>query len=107
MNNMPTLIDRDVYQDNDPNAAHRPHTMSVLTVLMVTSVVFSYLIAYALPQTLLSAGMIEPWPAYNDPRARWMATAMFVILGSFVSIWGLFRVLGAASFRRIDAMGQD
>jgi hypothetical protein len=104
---MPTLIDRDMYQDNDPDAGHRPHTVSVLTVLMVTSVVFSYLIAYALPQTMLAAGMIEPWSPYNDPRARWMATAMFVILGSFVSIWGFVRMLSVFQFRRIDAMGQD
>jgi hypothetical protein len=104
---MPTLIDRDMYQENDPEAGRRPHTMSVLTVLMVTAVVFSYLIAYALPQALLAADVIEPWAAYNDPRARWMATAMFVLLGSFVSLWALFRMLGAFQFRRIDTMGQD
>ena len=107
MKTMPTLIDRDLYPETDTDNRRRPHTVSVLTVLMVTSVVFSYLIAYALPQAMLSAGIIEPWGPYNDPRARWMATAMFLILGTFVSIWGLFRMLSVIQFRRIDAMGQD
>ena len=32
---------------------------------------------------------------------------MFVLLASFVGLWGFFRLLARSQFRRIDAMGQD
>ena len=106
---MPTLIDRELYpqESSDAEYGHRPKTFSVLIVLMVTAVVLSYLAAYALPHALVMADVLEPWPPYNDPRRRWMATAMFVLLSSFVGLWGFFRLLGAVQIRRIDAMAQD
>lgn len=103
---MPTLIDRELYpQDND--AVSRPHTVSVLIVLLVTAVVVSYLVGYALPSALVLSDVLPPWPPYDDPRRRWMALSLFTILSSYMGVWGFFRALGAAQLRRIDAMARD
>jgi hypothetical protein len=79
----------------------------VLVVLLVTAVVISYLVGYALPQVLVVNNVMAPWPDYDDPRRRWMALSLFTILTSYMVLWGFFRLLGAAQFRRIDAMAQD
>ena len=103
---MPTLIDRDLYPEDGGNE-HRPHTVSVLIVLLVTAVVISYLVGYALPHALIMADVLQPWPPYDDPRRRWMALSLFTILASYMGLWGFFRMLGAFQIRRIDAMAQD
>ena len=103
---MPTLIDRDLYPD-DNGGERRPNTISVLIVLLVTAVVISYLIGYAVPHALIMSDVLQPWPPYDDPRRRWMALSLFTILASYMGLWGFFRMLGAFQFRRIDAMSQD
>jgi hypothetical protein len=103
---MPTLIDRELYPE-DNGGERRPHTFSVLIVLLVTAVVISYLVGYAVPQALIMADVLQPWPPYDDPRRRWMALSLFTILASYMGLWGFFRMLGAFQFRRIDAMAQD
>ena len=103
---MPTLIDHELYPE-DNAGEHRPHTVSVLVVLLVTAVVISYLVGYALPQALIMADVLHPWPPYDDPRRRWMALSLFTILASYMGLWGFFRMLGAFQMRRIDAMAQD
>src|SRR5436309_387631 len=103
---MPTLIDRELYPD-DNNSQPRGNTVSVLIVLLVTAVVVSYLVGYALPAALVMSDVLQPWPPYDDPRRRWMALSLFTILSSYMGLWGFFRLLGAAQFRRIDAMAND
>jgi hypothetical protein len=103
---MPTLIDKELYPD-DITPEHRPNTISVLVVLLVTAVVISYLVGYALPHALVLNNVMEPWPPYDDPRRRWMALSLFTVLSSYMVLWGFFRLLGALQFRRIDAMAQD
>lgn len=103
---MPTLIDREL--DIEENSGEgRPHTISVLIVLLVTAVVVSYLVGYALPSALVMADVLQPWPPYDDPRRRWMALSLFTVLASYMGLWGFFRMLGARQFRRIDAMAND
>jgi hypothetical protein len=103
---MPTLIDRELYPE-ESGPERRPNTFSVLIVLLVTAVVISYLVGYAVPQALIMADVLQPWPPYDDPRRRWMALSLFTILASYMGLWGFFRMLGAFQFRRIDAMAQD
>ena len=103
---MPTLIDRDLYPE-EHSTEHRPHTASVLIVLLVTAVVISYLVGYAVPQALIMADALQPWPPYDDPRRRWMALSLFTILASYMGLWGFFRMLGAFQMKRIDSMAQD
>ena len=103
---MPTLIDRDIDSD-DNNGERRPNTFSVLIVLLVTAVVISYLVGYAVPHALIISDVLQPWPPYDDPRRRWMALSLFTILASYMGLWGFFRTLGAFQMRRIDAMAKD
>jgi hypothetical protein len=103
---MPTLIDEDRYPQDEMGQS-RPHTISVLIVLLVTAMVVSYLVGYALPNALVLADVLQPWPVYDDPRRRWMALSLFTILASYMGLWGFFRMLGAFQFRRIDGMAQD
>jgi hypothetical protein len=103
---MPTLIDRDLYPE-DNGGERKPNTFSVLIVLLVTAVVISYLIGYALPHALIVSDVLQPWPPYDDPRRRWMALSLFTILASYMGLWGFFRMLGAFQIRRIDAMARD
>jgi hypothetical protein len=103
---MPTLIDEEMFPQDTP-AVDRPKTISVLVVLLVTAVVLSYLVGYALPQVLVLNNVMAPWPEYDDPRRRWMALSLFTVLTSYMVLWGFFRLLGAMQFRRIDAMTQD
>jgi hypothetical protein len=103
---MPTLIDRELYPE-ESGSGRRPNTFSVLIVLLVTAVVISYLVGYAVPQALIMSDVLQPWPPYDDPRRRWMALSLFTILASYMGLWGFFRMLGAFQFRRIDAMAQD
>lgn len=103
---MPTLIDRDL-DPQDNGTEHRPNTISVLVVLLVTAVVTSYLVGYAVPHALIVSDVLQPWPPYDDPRRRWMALSLFTILASYMGLWGFFRMLGAMQIRRIDAMAQD
>jgi hypothetical protein len=103
---MPTLIDNDIYPE-DVTSEHRPKTISVLVVLLVTAVVLSYLVGYALPNALVLNNVMAPWPEYDDPRRRWMALSLFTVLTTYMVLWGFFRLLGAVQFRRIDAMTQD
>jgi hypothetical protein len=103
---MPTLIDKELYPE-DSASEPRAHTFSVLIVLLVSAVVTSYLVGYALPQALIYADVLQPWPPYGDPRRRWMALSLFTILASYMGLWGFFRLLGGLQMRRIDAMAQD
>ena len=103
---MPTLIDRDICLD-DNGGERRPNTFSVLIVLLVTAVVISYLVGYAVPHALIISDVLQPWPPYDDPRRRWMALSLFTILASYMGLWGFFRMLGAFQMKRIDAMAND
>ena len=105
---MPTLIDDEMYPTGtDVEAAHRPRASSAMIVLMFAACVLSYLIAYAAPGALVSANVIQAWPAYDDPRPRWMVTCFVLLLGSFILITMFFRMLSRLSMRRIDAMTDD
>ena len=105
---MPTLIDQEMYpEDRDVEGANRPRTVSVLTVLIFAACAISYLAAYAAPSALVAADVLAPWPSYADPRPRWMVTTFALLMGGFVIIGILFRLLGTLQIRQIDAMADD
>jgi len=105
---MRTLIDRELYPNEmDPAANTRPRTLSVVTVLMVTAVVLSYLGAYAVPTALVNSNIMEPWPNYDDPRPRWVVMTFVGLLSSFLLMLGLFQVLGALQGRTPAVDDQD
>ena len=105
---MPTLIDQDMYpEERDIQRGSRPKMFSVLILLMFAATSISYLVAYAAPAALVSADVLAPWPSYADPRPRWMFVSFFGLMGSFIVVTGLFRLLGRLQIRQIDAMTDD
>jgi hypothetical protein len=105
---MATLIDQELYpRETDVEATGRPRTLSALILLMFAATTISYLVAYAAPSALVSADVLAPWPSSADPRPRWMTVTFCGILGSFLAITGLFRLLGRLQIRQIDAMAKE
>lgn len=104
---MPTLIDKELYPTEDPDYVPRPRTLSVLTALMVTAVLLSYLVSYAIPGAMVAANAMQAWPASDDPRPRWMVLSFTALLSSFVVLMGFVYLLNALQVRRINSMLED
>jgi hypothetical protein len=91
-------------QDTPTPQARRPRTLSVLALLAATSLVFSYLGAYAVTDTLRAADIIKPWSVGHDPRPRWLLMSFCSLMGGFILLAGVLRFLGWRQLRRLDAL---
>ena len=58
----------------------------------------------AVPTVLALGGMLR---VAVDPRPRWMLVSFGGIIGSFVAINLLFRLLGRIQIKQIDAMAEE
>ena len=87
--------------------AGKPRTATVLGLLALTSLTFSYLGAYAVSGALVSAEVIRAWPPGADPRPKWLAIGFCSLLASFVLLGGVARCLSRRQLRSIDAMDQE
>lgn len=97
------LIDHDNFV---PAPEARPRTLTVLMLLSVAALVFSYLGAYALTGALAAADVISQWPPDADPRPRNMLFGFVALLVLFTMTAGGFRLLSSRQLRRIDAMAE-
>ena len=88
-------------------AEAKPRLLTVLGLLAMTSLTFSYLGAYAVSGAMVSAEMIRPWPSGADPRPKWLAIGFGALLACFLSLGGVARCLSKRHLRRIDEMGDD
>lgn len=93
--------------ETDDLPAGKPKTATVLGLLALTSLTFSYLGAYAVAGALVSAEMIRPWPSGADPRPKWLAIGFGLLLTCFLCLGGVARCLSKRQLRRIDQMGDD
>lgn len=93
--------------DNLDVTERRPHTVTVLVLLTGTALIFSYLGAYAIPGALITANLLAPWPAGEDPRPRHLVTGFVSLMAAFVFCATAFRVLSSRQLRRIDAMAEE
>ena len=87
-----------------PVVEPRSRTINVLILLMVAALVFSYLGAYAVTNTLVAADMLPRWAPKADPRPRWMLIGFVTLLGSFGSIALVLRFLSGRQLRSLDAL---
>jgi amino acid permease len=83
----------------------KPKTYTVLGLLAMTALVFSYLGAYAVYNALVTAQVVERF-AGRDPRPRWLLVAFCVLMLVFMSVGELFRRLSKSDFKAIDAMAE-
>ena len=82
-------------------------TCVVLGLLMLTSLLFSYLLAYAMSDALATAKVLPRWTNDYDPRPMWMARAFISLTFTFLALGGLARILSRRQLRRIDAMADE
>jgi quinol-cytochrome oxidoreductase complex cytochrome b subunit len=60
--------------------APRPRIFKVILLILLASLFFSYLIAYAVMNTLSTAGLLPPLPRDADPRPRWLLMTFSTII---------------------------
>lgn len=85
----------------------RSNTLIVLALVVLAAMTFSYLAAYALPEVLLDAQMIAPWPASADPRPHWLALIFVGVLGTFLAGTTLVRLASARQLHQIDRTSDE
>ena len=83
----------------------RPKTYTVLALLALTALTFSYLGAYAVYNALVSAQVVQPF-AGRDPRPRWLLVAFCVLMLVFMVAGEIFRRIHKSDMRAIDAMAE-
>jgi hypothetical protein len=81
-----------------------PRTLTVLGMLALTALTFSYLAAYALTNALVAAQVIQPWPRDHDPRPRRLIVGFCVLMLIFMVLGEIFRRLSKSEFKAIDEM---
>jgi hypothetical protein len=96
-----------VGETDDATPVGKPRTTTVLGLLALTSLTFSYLGSYAVSGALVSAEVIRAWPPGADPRPKWLAIGFCSLLASFVLLGVVARCLSRRQLRRIDAMDQE
>ena len=102
--------DNFVNEGDDADAlVAKPHTATVLLLLMIAAATFSYLGAYAVTTALANAEIIRPISHEHDPRLRWAMIGFVSLMCSFGVIAAVLRTVSRSQFRRIDQMndGED
>jgi TRAP-type C4-dicarboxylate transport system permease small subunit len=82
----------------------KPRTVTVLGLLALTSLTFSYLGSYAVAGAMVQAEMLRPWSAEADPRPRWLLTAFCVLMLCFMFLGAAARQLSRRQLKDIDQM---
>lgn len=81
-----------------------PRTLTVLGLLALTALTFSYLATYAVTNALVSQNLIQPWSRGHDPRPKWLVAGFCVLMLTFMVGGGLLRRWGRSDFKAIDEM---
>jgi len=95
------VTDQDIIQSEQP-----PRTLTVLGLLALTALTFSYLGAYAVTNALVAANVIQPWSHGHDPRFRWLVTGFCILMLVFMSAGEFLRRWGKSDFKAIDEMAE-
>jgi hypothetical protein len=93
-------------QENGSSAtpAAPPRAVTVLSMLALAALTFSYLGAYAVTNALVAEQVISPWPRDRDPRPRWLLVGFCVLMLTFMAAGEFMRRLSGSEMRRIDEM---
>ena len=83
-------------------APPRPRTITVLGLLAFVALVFSYIVAYAMVNALVSAEMMKPWPSGSDPRLKYFAFTFVGLMVTFVLFGALARFVSKRQLKKID-----
>jgi hypothetical protein len=103
-------VNPDVEAMSDPEAGvelPKANTATVIGLLGLTSLTFSYLGAYAVSGALVRAEVLHRWRPDADPRPKWLILGFCVLLTAFVGIGTLARHLSRRELRQIDEMSDE
>ena len=81
-----------------------PRTLTVLGLLGLTALTFSYLATYALTNALVAAQVVQPWPRNHDPRPKRLLIGFCVLMLVFMALGEYFRRTSKSEFKAIDDM---
>jgi hypothetical protein len=98
--------DTELLDDGESAEPPKPRTLTVLGLLVVTAVTFSYLGAYAVTSALANAEMIPPISRDHDPRLRWALCSFVIIMTVCGIIATVLRLVSRRQFQRIDRMNE-
>ena len=90
-----------------PLAQRVKKTVIAVSLLLMTALLFSYLLAYAMTDALATAKVMQRWTAEADPRPMWMIRAFVVLTATFGAICGLARFLSRRQLRTIDSLANE
>jgi hypothetical protein len=94
------------YEDDLP-APPKPKTATVVAMLTLAALTFSYLGAYAIAGALVDSDVLPHWLPGHDPRARWMAFLFGALLGASLLVSAAARSMSKRQLQRIDAMAEE
>ncbi len=96
----------DLAEEYATPARRPPRTWIVLIILSGAALLVSWLLAYALPNALMGADLMQPFPPDDDPRFAWMIEGFFALWIIFSILVALARFMSWRQLRRIDRMGE-
>jgi hypothetical protein len=86
------------------NPPQPPRTLTVLGLLALTALTFSYLVSYALTNALVAAQVISPWSQGHDPRPKRLIIGFCILMLIFIVVGDLLRRLSKREAQAIDQM---
>jgi hypothetical protein len=96
----------DTYPESNVVEPNPASTATTVVFLATFAIIVSWLVCFALPNVLVSADLMSPWPVNSDPRPQWMIRVFTSVFGGFAFLALVFRWLSQRQLRRIDAMSE-
>ena len=93
--------------DDELPSPSKPRTTTVLALLTLAALTFSYLGAYAVAGALVDSDVLPHWLPGHDPRPQWMACLFIALLGVSLLVSVVARFLSRRQLSRIDAMAEE
>jgi hypothetical protein len=93
--------------ERDGTGSGLPGTITVVVLLTLAALVFSYLGAFAVTGALVSADVISPPPAGEDPRFANMAKGFVALMTLFTGLATMVKLVSSRQLRKIDAMAEE
>src|SRR6478672_10894858 len=90
-----------------PKVRNVARTATILTLVPLATLGFSYLVGYALTGTLVDNGVIPPWPVDRDPRPRNVLLMFCGLMALFTLAFAAFRLISEHQLHRIDAIAEE
>jgi hypothetical protein len=93
--------------DSQDSVEKKPRMATIVGLLALVSLTFSYLGSYAVSGALVQAEVVHRWPPGADPRPRWLAAGFVALLVVFVAAGCVVRHLSKRELKQIDEMAEE